>query len=339
MDFIEPIIFFDKHYQGVPATSETPSASMAEEKKANKEPAIDMNKEYKLNLNYFMSDDAKIDGTSTPSTIEEKKSTPKRRSANIIKSESKQEQMTDSTKVPYVESFNEPMAINRSIVTQADELAGEMKLEFDTLHASKSVKGKYTYLTNMASAISSLLATKRAAASDIAKSINDAHNLELKRAKDLKEFDQNKQNDDAHMMDMYSAFIRAPMGMYDNALNMPTMTQAMLSRNDPNNPANIQAISMTGQPVTQGISPEQYRMRMEGNSNIEEVVVFEPATGRRWFEAIDRATGQSVPNYPVSDPFLLEDTSIELRAGIAKNRNLDKVWNLKVLGDANMSEY
>lgn len=337
MEFIEPIIFYDKHYQGVPVTRETPSAAMAEEKK--KEPAIDMNKEYKFNVGYFMSDEAKIEGT-VPST-EEKKSTPKKRSTSaIVKAEPKQK-MTDSTTIPYVDSFGEPMAINRSIVTQADQLAGEMKAEFDSLRASKSVKGKYTYLTNMASAISSLLATKRAAASDIAKSINDAHNLELKRAKDIKDSELNKQNDDARMMDMYSAFIRTPMGMYDNPLNMPTMTQAMLSRNDPNNPANIQAISMAGQPIpaeTQ-ITPEQLRMRMENNSNIEEVVVFDPATGRRWFEAIDRSTGMQVPNYPTSDPFLLEDTTIETRAGIAKNRNLDRVWNLKVLGDANMSEY
>ena len=78
---------------------------------------------------------------------------------------------------------------------------------------------------------------------------------------------------------------------------------------------------------------------MENNSDIEEVVVYDPASGRRWFDVIDKNTGQSVPNFPKSDAFLLEDISIETRSGIAKNRNLDRVWPLKVVGGINMSEY
>ena len=125
--------------------------------------------------------------------------------------------------------------------------------------------------------------------------------------------------------------------MYDNKLNMPTIPDMMLGVNDPN--SGISGVSMNSNANQQGMSPEQLRMRLESNPNIEEIVVYDPATGRKWFDVIDKTTGQSVPNFPKSDPFLLEDVSIETRAGIAKNRNLDRVWPLQVLGGVNMSEY
>ena len=228
----------------------------------------------------------------------------------------------------------------KNTILQVDILSSEIKGDIDSIRASKSLKGKYTYLTNLNSAASSLLATKLNAIRELNNSITQSHNLELKRAKDLKEIDSMNKNDDARMMDLYSAFINAPMGMYDNKLNMPTIPEMMLGVNDPN--SGIKGVSMNGTTAQQNqgnISPEQLRMRMENNSDIEEVVVYDPASGRRWFDVIDKNTGQSVPNFPKSDPFLLEDISIETRSGIAKNRNLDRVWPLKVIGGINMSEY
>ena len=323
----EPIIFFGKTDEDLV----TASASNDDEGK--------------FNLSFFMSDEAKIEGDSDSLEKELKKQTKKRKSSANDTSTAgmipiAQQPIGKSTEVPYASTYEETSNMIKNTILQVDILSSEIKGDIDSIRASKSLKGKYTYLTNLNSAASSLLATKLNAIRELNNSITQSHNLELKRAKDLKEIDSMNKNDDARMMDLYSAFINAPMGMYDNKLNMPTIPEMMLGVNDPN--SGIRGVSMNSASIQQNqgnISPEQLRMRMENNSDIEEVVVYDPASGRRWFDVVDKNTGKSVPNFPKSDPFLLEDISIETRSGIAKNRNLDRVWPLKVIGGINMSEY
>ena len=80
------------------------------------------------------------------------------------------------------------------------------------------------------------------------------------------------------------------------------------------------------------LTPEQNRMRMESNPNIQVVVRYDQATGQRYFDVVDKVTGTSVPNYPRPDNFLLEDTTIDIHTGIARNRNINTVWPLVIEG-------
>ena len=155
----------------------------------------------------------------------------------------------------------------------------------------------------------------------------------------LKDAQRDQQNDDARMMDMYNAFINSPVGMYQNALNMPTIPDMMLGTNGAN--PSVQGVSMNPGLNAQNtqLTPEQLRMRMEANPNIEEVLMYEPSTGRRWFEVVDNTTGQPVPNYPKSDEFLLADCTLDLRTGTARNRNIDKVWRLVNIEGGAVNEY
>lgn len=295
-----------------------------------------------FNLSYFMSDDAKILGEEDAIEKELKKQERKSRSKSstpaVVNASIPANQINTATEVPYITTYEETNNMIRNTILQADILSAEIKGDIDDIRKSKTLKGRYTYLTNLNSAAASLISAKLSAIKELNSSITQAHNLELKRAKDLKELADDKKNDDARMMDLYSAFINAPMGMYDNKLNMPTIPDMMLGVNDPY--SGITGVSMgAGTNGSGAISPEQMRMRMENNPNVEEIVVFDPSTGRKWFDVIDKSTGQSIPNYPRPDSFILEDVSIETRAGIAKNRNLDKVWPLKVLGGVNMTEY
>jgi hypothetical protein len=293
-----------------------------------------------FNLDYFMSDEAKIAGDSKgiDTEIEKAKKKPRtpRVTNTVIESNRKEQSTVGSTDVPYISTYQETNDMLHTTIMQADQLSNEIKGDIDQIRSSKSLKGKYTYLTNLNSAAASLISAKLNAIKELNSSITQAHNLELKRYKDLKDIDAASKNDDARMMDLYSAFINAPMGMYDNKLNMPTVPDMMLGVNDPT--SGISGVSMSGN-SSGTITPEQLRMRLENNSNIEEIVVYDPASGRKWFDVIDKSTGQSVPNYPKSDSFLLEDVSIETRAGVAKNRNLDRVWPLQIVGGVNMSEY
>ena len=314
----------------------------------NETPIVKKEDDEDFNFNFFFTDEAKISGNGeTEAALDKKVKKSTRKSVKpadvpvevINPKTDTTNGMAASTDVPYATTYDETNNMIRGTIMQIDILNGEIKEDINKIRSSSTMKSKYTYLTNLTSASSSLLATKLNAIRELNNSITQAHNLELKRAKDLKQFELDKQNDDSRMMDLYSAFINAPMGMYDNKLNMPTISDMMVGPNDPN--SGVRAISMTGntdmnQPV---LTPEQMRLRMEGNSNIEEIVVYDPSTGRKWFDVIDKTTGQSIPNYPRSDAFLLDDVSIESRAGIAKNRNLDRVWPLRIVGNTDISEY
>jgi hypothetical protein len=80
---------------------------------------------------------------------------------------------------------------------------------------------------------------------------------------------------------------------------------------------------------------------MESNPNIQVVVRYDQTTGQRFFDVMDKNTGMSVPNYPRPDNFLLEDTTIDVHSGIARNRNINAVWPLVISGSnsMNINEY
>lgn len=237
-------------------------------------------------------------------------------------------QIQEAPKVAYMDSYSETNNMLRNAIIQTDVLAGEIKEDLDKIRASNTMKSKYTYITNLTSAEAGLISTKVQAIREINSSISKAHELELKRAKDIKDAQRDQQSDDARMMDMYNAFINSPMGMYNNALNMPTVPDMMLGTNGMSPSVRGVSIASQGLQSPSNLSPEQIRMRMEGNPNIEEVVMYEPSTGRRWFEVVDNSTGAPIANYPKSDDFLLADCTIDVRAGVARNRNIDKVWRL-----------
>lgn len=309
---------------------------------AKKPSPLDGDSSFDDALSFFTSDDAKIVPSDQELAMEQAKmekqatATPKKkRSSNNTPATP----APDATVVSYANTYGETTDLLRQAILQADVLTSEIKQDIDTIRGSKTMKGKYTYITNLTSAEAGLIGTKISAIKEINNTITQAHQLELRRAKDIKEDQRNQQSDDARMMDMYNAFINSPMGMYNNTLNMPKIPDMLLGTNGPN--PTIQGVTMVGGPMESGqLTPEQVRMRMESNPNIEEVVMYEPSSGRRWFEVIDNSTNMPVQNYPKTDDFFLSDMTIDVRAGTARNRNLDKVWRLiNIEGSVPMSEY
>ena len=293
-----------------------------------------------FNLGYFMSDDAVVIDDTPKDIVPAEEKKPKRRKKALSEDEvnrySQDTQIQDNTQVPYSKSYEETNAVLKTAIAQSDQLLSEVKEDIDNIRSSKTLKSKYTYITNLTASAATLINTRITAAREINSSITQAHNLELKRAKDIKDMKDSEKNNDARMMDLYNAFINSPVGMYENNLNMPTIPNMMLGANDPAN--SIGEVSMNrGIEHEENLTPEQVRMRMENNPNIEEIVKYEPSSGRKWFEVINKMTNEPVPNYPTSDTFLLEDMSIDTRAGLARNRNLDKVWNVITVG--NLEEY
>lgn len=284
-----------------------------------------------FSFDFFESEDAKIQPTENEKLAEElaqkeKKPAKPKKSKETSTGITATVQIQDNMNVPYARSYDETNGMLRQAIVQSDVLISEIKNDLDKIRGSSTMKSKYTYITNLTSAEGGLISSKIQAIREINNSISKAHELELKRAKDIKDAQRDKQNDDSRMMDLYNAFINSPVGMYNNSLNAPTIPDMLLGTNG--NSPSVQGVSIAANLPQQNLTPEQVRMRMEANPNIEEVVMYEPSTGRRWFEVIDNTTGQPVPNYPKSDEFLLGDCTIDVRSGTARNRNIDKVWRL-----------
>lgn len=237
--------------------------------------------------------------------------------------------------VDYARSYAETNNLIRGAIMQADELSASIKEDIESVRSSKTLKNKYTYVTNLTASASSLLTTKIAAIKELNSTITQTHNLELNRLKALK-LNESAENDDMRMMDLYSSFINTPIGAYNP--NAPTIQDITLGVNGAN--PSVSSVEMVA-PVSGGnLTPEQNRMRMEANPNIQVVVRYDQASGQRFFDVIDKVSGASVPNYPRPDNFLLEDTTIDIHTGIARNRNINTVWPLIVEGrDVPINEY
>lgn len=263
-------------------------------------------------------------------TPKRKKKDPKTPDANTIASNAASIESQN-----YADSYNETNNIIRGAIIQADMLSSEIKQDIDAVRASKTIKNKYTYITNLTASASALINTKIAAVKELNSSITQSHRFNLDR---LKMFNnENKDtNDDARTMDLYNMYLTSPMGGY--IPNTPSVQDINLGVNG-STTGNIQGVDMgvntnNGQPLT----PEQKRMRFESDPNIKVVVKFDQSSGKRFFDVID-GSGNSIPDYPRPDDFLLEDTTIDVAAGVAKNRNINQIWPLIIIGNGNINEY
>lgn len=234
----------------------------------------------------------------------------------------------------YFDTFSKTNMMLEGAIAQTDQLSAEVKEDIDNIRASKTLKNKYTYITNLTASSASLISTKIAAIKEINSTIQNSHKLELDRMKMTKDAEKD-QNDDARMMDLYKAFVNTPVGTYTSP-NVPSVTEMTM---DPLGNG-IAPITMGAGDLPVGqLTPEQARMRMESNPNIMTVVKFNQSTGQRFFDVIDRTNGASIPNYPRPDAFLLDDTNIDVHSMSARNKNLDIVWPLVFIGDGEINEY
>lgn len=294
-----------------------------------------------VDFSFFSGDSAKkIDGgAQSTSTTKKRTSKPKVAVNGEVMSDRELVNPVPGAAVAetdYASTYNETNNLIRGAIMQSDELSNEIKQDIDIVRASKTIKNKYTYITNLTASASALLSTKISAIKELNSTITQAHNLELNRMKTLK-LNEAEANDDAKMMDIYSAFVNTPVGTYTPSA--PNIQDITLGVNAPNGAvAPVEMIS--NNPVNGNLTAEQNRMRMESNPNIQTVIRYNQATGQRAFDVIDTTTGASIPNYPRPDGFLLEDTTIDVHSGIARNRNINTVWPLVVDGaNQTINEY
>ena len=235
----------------------------------------------------------------------------------------------------YENNYDETNNMLKYSIMQLDILANDVKSELDSIRKSKTLKGKYQYISDLCSTASNLVSSKISAIKEINSVKTNCYKLELQRAKDIRTSQVNQQDDDKYITDLYNAYINTPVGGVPNPALQYTSSNIGGNINAYMNGINTTQVNeeQNFQNYMNNLSPEQNRMIIGDNPNIETVVAFDPNTGEKAFEVIDTNTGLSVPNYPRPNASLLDDTSVDVSTGIASNTNIGQSWKVVVLGD------
>jgi len=257
----------------------------------------------------------------------------------IYKGKSDRDLSMMESKTPYISTYEGTTKQLRDTINGIDMLAAQIQSDLQAVRASRTLKKKYDYVCELSSTIGSLVSNRISAIKEINNTITNAHKLDMSRSKTVKELTDGA-NDDKAVMDMYNAFVNAPMG------NMNALPPGF------NVPAHI-LNGAGGIPVTQqgftedqmyesfvnNPSPEMSAIAMERNPNIKIVVVYNQETQDKYFDVVDVTTGQSVPGIERPSEKLLTHMDINIREGIARNLDANLMYDLVLVGNRRIDEY
>lgn len=239
---------------------------------------------------------------------------------------------------PIEQKYTETNNILRSAIMEIDKSLNDLQQDISEVRSSKTMRSKYTYLSNMQAGVASLIGNKIAAARELNSTIGKCNDFELKRYKEIQAVNAAAGDDDANIMKMYQAFMQTPVSSGGGLPNVSL--SAIDSSLAAPNQINIGTIQESGfNNYMNNLSPQQNMMRLESDPNIKEVVVYNQETGARYFDIIDMRTGQHVPNTEPMDAMFLEDVTIDLKNKIARNVNLGESYPLIIVGQPILSEY
>ena len=242
------------------------------------------------------------------------------------KARSKKSEHVNITKAngnDYYDRYSKTNALLDQTIFEIDDLNSAVKNELKAITASKTLKKKYEYISELAGTSGSLLNTKVTAIRELNKSITDSANLEIKMAKENKEAEE---TDDKRIMDMYNAFINTPVGAYSGPIAPSNIEMTLGNGGIPITPmtptGDVQTDDLGFNQYMNNLSPEERKIQLEGQ-NIRTVVVFDPETGQRYFDNFNLDTNEPVPGLPLPEPNFLDELNINMNTGVARNTNLN----------------
>lgn len=240
------------------------------------------------------------------------------------------------TNTPYMEKFQETNDILKGAIIQLEYGIQEMQKDANEIRASRTIRKKYDYLSEIQGTIGNFIGNKISAARELNNTINKCNDMELKRYKELK-LTMNEQDDDKAIMDAYQAFVNTPVGSMGYTQLGPTPAQ--LTLNNPNL-NQIDAGNVGGyENYINNMTPQQHMMALESNPNVKQVVVYNERTGQRYFEVMDLSTMQPVPNTDKMDIMLIDEFELDLKNKVARSINMNITMPLVVVEDKTLSEY
>jgi hypothetical protein len=190
----------------------------------------------------------------------------------------------------------------------------------------------------MTQTATSILSAKLAAIKEKNATINNINKLELDRSKQIK-IAASEEDDNMRIANLYDAFVNTPIGGGPGVLG-PSMQEIIAGgANGPSVP--MMSIGNDQQAWEAGLNPAENRMLLEAKGAIETVVMYDSVTGNRWFEVVDKATRQPIPNVEKPDSSYIYDLDINIRGGFAKDGNRNTSYPLIVINgtDTSITEY
>lgn len=235
---------------------------------------------------------------------------------------------------PIEKKYAETNNILRSAIIQLDSTMAQVQEDIDYVRHAKTLRNKYQYLSLLQGSMGTMIANKISAARELNNTISKCNDFEMKRYKEVKASAANNVDDDQRVMEMYRAFVNTPVSSnpFPNVSQMAVAGSPVVATQIGNQDDNFTN-------YINNMTPQQQTMYLEGNPNIQQVVVYNQETGARYFDVIDMTTGQSVPNAEKHDVMFLEDVTIDLKNKIARNVNIGETYPLVVVGEPIMQEY
>lgn len=245
--------------------------------------------------------------------------------------------------MPTSYTYLETNGLLHETLAQIDGLNGALMREFESMKHNRTMKNKYNVMIGLSENIGSLINNRISVIKEINSTISKSNDMDYKKEKDRR-IAAAVQDDDKYIADLYKSFMQNPV----NVPNTPQMPQvdpsifgsgivrADLRSGDysSNGPVDVGYLNYVS-----NLSPEQNMMRYEGNGNVKQVVVFDAATGNKFFQVMDTSTGQVIPNVPVYDQMFMEDTTLDLKNKIAKNINLNETFPIFVINEGVTNQY
>jgi hypothetical protein len=238
----------------------------------------------------------------------------------------------------YADEYSDTNAMTNTIIAQADGIIMDCAQDIAYMKSQRSMKGKYHYINETRAAMNSALSTKLAAIKERNATTKAIIDNEYRRYKDMRAADQT--DDNKAIMDAYSAFISAPVGapayVLPNTVNLTGGSGVI--RQD--YPPQIQAGVDAGmQNYMSHLTPEQNLMLNDNNPDIEEVIVYDQATGAKYFQWMNTKTGEAIPNMPITSNLVIEDYTIDPRTHLAKNTNLNSIKKVVVINNGEFNNF
>ena len=241
-------------------------------------------------------------------------------------------------------TYQETNGLLHETLGQIDAINVELVQEFNNVRQNRTMKNKYNILTNLSENIGSMLSNRIATIKEINNCITKANDLDYKKFKDVQAA-KATMNDDKYITDLYQAFLQNPAAQAPS-YQMPAVDQSILGSGIVR--ANVTQGDMqnTGVPMDVGylnyianLTPEQNLMRYENDPNVQQVVVYDAQSGAKFFQMMNVATGEVIPNVPVYDQMMMENTTLDLNTGIAKNLDLNETFKIVQINNNVTSQY
>ena len=230
-------------------------------------------------------------------------------------------------------TYGETTGLLHETLGQIDAVNGELVQEFNQVKNNRTMKNKYTVLNNLSENIGAMISNRISVIKEINNCISKSNDMDYKKYKDFQAA-KAQVTDDKYISDMYQAMIANPANL------APTYTTPMLDQsvvgsgiiraNVPNS-----VLSDNGGFIDEGylnyisnLTPEQQLMRYENDPDVKQVVVYDDSTGYRSFQMMNTRTGEVLPQLPTYGENIMEDTTLDLQTGKAKNLNLRETFDI-----------